>query len=192
MNPLQLVHILRKGTTYSGAESETMAILRDAVPRTGTRSISAAVDIQAGAEAAFSLLCAVEKWPVWLSFLRSAELVDPAAPLGPGSEIRVRSAVPGDPHQLFEVEYFITNYQLSLVGAYSVRRRLDFRLERKTTRCKLHLRLEYPAYGGRLAMLYDSLRAGRKLATQLEESAVHFKHLAEYKTDAKDELLADF
>lgn len=168
-----------------------MAILRDEVPRTGTRSLSACVDIQTGAEPAFALLCAVEKWPVWLSFLRSAEVVD-GHPIGAGSEIRVRSAIPGQTEQLFEVDHYITNYQLSLVGAYSVRRRIDFRLERKTTRCKLHVRLEYPAYGGKLAMMYDSVRAARKLAMKLEESVLHFKHLAEYNANPKDELLADF
>lgn len=168
-----------------------MAILRDAVPRVGTRSLSASVDIQTGADSAFALLCAVEKWPVWLSFLRRAEIVD-GEPLAQGSEIRVHSAIPGEEQQLFEVDHFISNYQLSLVGAYSVRRRLDFRLERKTTRCKLHVRLEYPAYGGKLALMYDGVRAARKLATQLDESVLHFKHLAEYNVNAKDELLADF
>ncbi len=104
----------------------------------------------------------------------------------------MRAALPGERQQLFEVDHFITNYQLSLVGAYSVRRRLDFRLERKTTRCKLHARLEYPAYGGKLAMLLDAIRVARGLAAQLEESVLHFKHLAEYNVNAKDELLADF
>jgi uncharacterized membrane protein len=176
-----------------------MAILRPAsgsgqaaVPRPGTRLLSAAIDIQAAAEAAFSLLCTVEKWPVWLSFLRSAQLLDSAAPLRVGSEILLRSSIPGQSDQLFEIDHFITNHQLSLVGAYSVRRRLDFRIERKTTRCKLHARLEYPAYGGRLGMLYDAMRAGRKLGTELEESLTHFKHLAEYNHAEKDELLADF
>lgn len=172
-------------------EKNRMAITRDAVPKPGTRSLSASVDIQTGAEAAFSLLCTVEKWPLWLSFLRSAELTDGAA-IAPGSEVLIRSLLPGEAEQLFEVEHFVTNHQLSLVGAYSVRRRLDFRIERKTTRCRLHVRLEYPAYGGRLAMLYDALRSGRRLAVQLEESVQHFKHLAEYNHNAKDELLADF
>lgn len=169
-----------------------MAISRESVPRTGTRSLTASVDIQTGAEPAFALLCNVEKWPLWLSFLRSAELTERAPAIGPGSEVLLRSALPGDRDQLFEVEHFITNHQLSLVGAYSVRRRLDFRIERKTTRCRLHVRVEYPAYGGKLAVLYDGLRSGRKLATQLEESVLHFKHLAEYNVNAKDELLADF
>jgi uncharacterized membrane protein len=169
-----------------------MAILRDTAPRAGTRCLSAAIEIQAAVERAFSLLCAVQRWPVWLSFLRSAELVDSATPLGLGSEIRLRSAMPGETEQLFEIDHFITNHQLSLVGAYSVRRRLDFRIERKTSRCKLHVQLEYPAYGGKVGVLYDGLRAARKLATQLEESVVQFKHLAEYDAHAKDELLADF
>lgn len=177
-----------------------MAILRPltssgqpAGSRAGTRLLTAAVDVQTAAETAFTHLCAVEKWPVWLSFLRSAQLVDSSAPLGLGSEVLLRSAVPGQEEQLFEVDHFITNHQISLVGAYSIRRRLDFRLERKTTRCKLHARLEYPAYGGRFGVLYDAVIAGRKLATQMEESLVHFKHLAEYKQHTeKDELLADF
>jgi len=175
-----------------------MALLRPsaaaqaAVARPGTRLISASVDIHTAAETAFVHLCAIEKWPVWLSFLRSAERVEQDAELGLGSEIRLRSAIPGDDEQLFEVDHYITNYQISLVGAYSVRRRLDLRLERKTTRCKLHVRLEYPAYGGRLGVLYDAIRCGRKLATQLDESLVHFKHLAEYNPSGKDELLADF
>lgn len=190
---------MRKGTICSGEETLSMAILSTAVPqsgrsaasRQGVRTLSASVDIQAGAEAAFELLCEVEKWPVWLSFLKSAERVE-APPLGPGGEVVLHSAIPGEPRQIFEVDRFITNYQLSLVGAYSTRRRLDFRLERKTARCKLTVRLEYPAYGGRVAVLYDAFSAGRKLAAQLDESVTQFKHLAEYNHHAKDELLADF
>jgi uncharacterized membrane protein len=175
-----------------------MAVLRPsaapsaAAARPGTRLLCASVDVQTPAEPAFELLCAVEKWPVWLSILRSAELLDRPAPLRIGSEVRLRSAIPGEEEQIFEVDHFITNHQLSLVGAFSVRRRIDFRLERKTTRCKLHARIEYPAYGGKLGVLYDAIRAGRKLATQLEESVVHFKHLAEYRPAEKDEILADF
>jgi uncharacterized membrane protein len=174
-----------------------MAILRPSngsavVARPGTRLLSASVDVQTTAEAAFSLLCEVQKWPVWLSFLRSAEPVEKQTALGIGSEILLRSSIPGHEEQLFEIDHFITNHQLSLVGAYSIRRRLDFRIERKTTRCRLHARLEYPAYGGRLGALYDAISAGRKLGTQLEESLLHFKHLAEFNPAAKDELLADF
>jgi len=169
-----------------------MAILREAAPRAGICALTASIDVQTAAEAAFRLVCTIEKWPLWLSFLRSAEVLNASAPLGIGSEIVLRSSVPGDRDQLFEVDHYITNHHLSLIGAYSTRRRLDFRIESKTTRCRLHARIEYPAYGGKLAVLYEGVRTGRKLGLQLEESLTHFKHLAEYRADAKDELLADF
>jgi len=153
--------------------------------------IRASVDVQTPAESAFSLLCEVEKWPLWLPFLRTAKLHEPAQGLGLGSEIFVRSAIPGESEQLFEVDRFIRNHHVSLVGAYSTRRRLDFRIEGQSTRSRLHARLEYPAYGGRLGVLYERVRSARKLATQFEEAVLHFKHLVEYNTE-KDALLADF
>jgi len=153
--------------------------------------IRASIEVQSPAESAFSLLCAVEKWPLWLPFFRSAKLSEPNEALGPGSEIFVRSAIPGDADQLFEVDRFIQNHHVSLVGAYSTRRRLDFRLESRSTSSRLHARLEYPAYGGRLGVLYNRFRSARKLKTQFDEAVMHFKHLVEYDT-TKDALLADF
>ncbi|GAC1654274.1 MAG: hypothetical protein NVS9B12_04790 [Vulcanimicrobiaceae bacterium] len=150
-----------------------------------------AVDLQSTPEEAFALVCEVEKWPVWLSFLRSAKLADPSARMGPGSEVIVRSAIPGEVEQLYEVDQFIDNHRLSLVGAYSVRRRIDFRIERKTSRSKMAVRLDYPAYGGRLATLMDRMTSRRKLAGALAESLEHFKGLVEYSR-APDALLADF
>ena len=137
------------------------------------------------------MLCAVEKWPLWLPFLRTATVGSDGARLSLGSEVFVRSAIPGDAEQIFEVDRFIQNHQVSLVGAYSTRRRLDFRVESQSSRSRLHARLEYPAYGGRLGELYHRFRSARKLAAQFQEAVVHFKHLAEYET-GKDELLADF
>lgn len=153
--------------------------------------LSGSLDIASTPEAAFELVCSVEKWPVWLAFLRSAELVDPAAPFALGSELRVRSAIPGATEELYEVDTFIANYRLSLVGAYSVRRRIDIRIERKTTRSRIRVRVDYPAYYGRLGLLYDRLTAGRKLAAQLTDSLAHFKGLVEFD-NRKDALLADF
>ena len=153
--------------------------------------LNGSLDIASTPEAAFELVRSVEKWPVWLAFLRSAELVDPGAPLALGSEVRVRSAIPGAAEELYEVDKFIANYHLSLVGAYSVRRRIDIRIERKTTRSRIRLRVDYPAYYGRFGLLYDRLTAGRKLAAQLTESLAHFKGLVEFDC-RKDALLADF
>jgi uncharacterized membrane protein len=166
-----------------------MAIVTDALARPGLRSFSASLEIESPVEEAFALLCSVEKWPVWLSFLRSARQADPASPLGPGSEVVVRSNLPGDEEQVYEVDQLISNYYLSLVGAYSVRRRLDFRIERKTTRAKLHVRLTYPAYGGRVGALVDHLRNGRRMERVLGEALEHFRGLVEYRRD--DGILGD-
>ncbi|MHB8146950.1 MAG: SRPBCC family protein [Vulcanimicrobiaceae bacterium] len=166
-----------------------MAIVTEAHAHPGLRSFSASLDIETPAEEAFALLCAVEKWPVWLSFLRSAKLCDPNTGLALGSEVVVRAHVPGEEEQLYEVDQFIANYHLSLVGAYSVRRRLDFRIERKTSRSKLHVKLAYPAYGGRVGVLVDRWKHGRRLAHALDEALVHFKGLVEYRSE--DGLLGD-
>ena len=164
-------------------------MVTDALALPGQRSYSASLDIDTSAEEAFALLCAVEKWPVWLSFLRSAVPGSPGATLGLGSEVIVRATIPGEEEQLFEVDQFIANYHLSLVGAYSVRRRLDFRVERKTSRSKLHVKLSYPAYGGRVGRLVDRWKHARKLTQALDEALVHFKGLVEYR--AVDGILAD-
>lgn len=167
-----------------------MAIMTDALSRPGLRSYGASLDIDSPVEDAFALLCAVEKWPVWLSFIRSAKTADPASPLALGAEVVLRSTLPSDEEQLYEVDQFIRNYHLSLVGAYSVRRRIDFRIERKTARAKIHVKLTYPAYGGRMGAAVDAWRNGRKLERVLDDALVHFKGLVEYRSS--EAVLADF
>lgn len=70
---------------------------------------------------------------------------------------------------------------LALVGAYSVRRRFDFRVERKTERSKIVVRIDYPTYGGVVGALIDRFTARRKLDVALADALVHFKGLAEYE-----------
>jgi len=147
-------------------------------------------DIVAEPSAAFSMICEVEKWPVWLSFLRSAQRVD-RGPLGLGSEVAIRSAIPGDVEELYEIDGFLEGHMISLVGAYSVRRRIDFRVEGRGKRSKVVARLHYPAYGGFLGGLLDRLTARRRLETALRDSLIHLKGLVEFKTSA-GEALADF
>ncbi len=152
--------------------------------------LSASLDVETSADDAFALLCAVEKWPVWLSFLRSARRCGEGDWPCLGSEVIVRSSLPGDDEELYEVDGYIANFRLSLVGAYSVRRRLDFRIEQRRAASRLHVTLEYPAYHGRIGTLVDRWRHARRVESALGDSLVHFKGLVEYKRDA--EVLADF
>ena len=99
--------------------------------------------------------------------------------------------IPGEEEELFEVDQFIDGHVLSLVGAYSVRRRFDLRVEQKTTRSKLVMRVDYPTYGGVVGALIDRLTMRRKLEGALTDSLVHFKGLVEFER-APDALLEDF
>jgi hypothetical protein len=167
----------------------SMAVSNDVLVR-GLRSHSASLDLDCSADEAFKLLCAVEKWPVWLSFLRSARRSKGERELGMGSEVVIRSWLPGDEEELYEVDALIPNYRLSLVGAFSLRRQLEFRIERRTTSSRLHVKLAYPAYHGRFGTLLDRWQRSRRVASALDDSLVHFKGLVEYNRDAP--VLADF
>ncbi|MGH7737863.1 MAG: hypothetical protein ACREMP_08370 [Candidatus Tyrphobacter sp.] len=155
----------------------------------GTRSFNASVDLESSAEDVFSLLCSIEKWPVWMPLVRSASRVTHGEPIALGSEIVLRSQTPGEGEELYEVDQFITNHHLSLVGAYSIRRRVEFRVEQKMTRSRLHVRLCYPAYHGRIVALLEWWRRGRKRFAQLQGAMTNFKGLVEYRRN--DPVLAD-
>ncbi len=158
-----------------------MALPQVVFDRPASRLIHRSQDVATTAATAFALICEVEKWPVWLSFFRSARRVDAQRPLGCGSEIAIRSAIPGEEEELFEVDGYLPGYMLSLVGAYSVRRRFDFRVESKTERSKIVVRIDYPTYGGVLGALIDRFTSRRKLDIALADALVHFKGLAEYE-----------
>ncbi len=150
------------------------------------------LDLTTSPERAFDLLCEVEKWPLWLSFLKSARRLDERVPLGEGSEIAIRSAIPGEAEERYEVDRFIDGFIVSLVGMYSLRRRIDFRIERKGPRARLVVRLEYPAYGGALGALIDRVTARRRLDALLEHSLTHFKGLIEFREQTPGDVLVDF
>jgi uncharacterized membrane protein len=167
-----------------------MAVPTYTFDRPSTRTVHRAQDVASPAAKAFARICEVEKWPVWLSFLRSARLTEPHLPFAEGSEVAIRSSVLGEGEELFEVDRFIPGHHVSLVGAFSCRRRLDFRLEQKSERSKLVVRLDYPTYGGVVAALVDRFTRRRKLESALGESLLHFKGLVEFERE--DGLLADF
>ncbi len=168
-----------------------MALPSVSLDRPSARALHRSQDVASPAPTAFDLVCEVEKWPVWLSFMRSARRLDPNRPLGPGSEVAIRSNLPGDDEELFEVDRFVPGHQLSLVGAYSIRRRIDIRIESKSERSKLVVRVDYPTYGGVLGSLVDRLTRRRKLEVALSDSLIHFKGLCEYDR-SPDAILDDF
>jgi uncharacterized membrane protein len=166
-----------------------MAVSTLTFDRPSARAIHRSQDVASPAATAFARICEIEKWPVWLSFLRSARCTEPDLPLGLGSEVAIRSSLPGDDEELFEVDRFIPGHQVSLVGAFSCRRRFDVRVEQKSDRAKVVVRVDYPTYGGVLGALVDRFTRRPKLESALADSLLHLKGLVEYDGDG---LLADF
>ncbi len=159
--------------------------------RPSSQALHASVDFASSPEVAFALICEVEKWPLWLSFLVSSRRTE-SEPLGLGSEVALRGAIPGEAEELYEVDQYLEGHIVSLVGVYSLRRRIDFRIERKSERSKLVVRVDYPAYGGALGSFVDRLTSRRRLSAALEHSLEHFRGLVEFKGGLNDPLLADF
>jgi hypothetical protein len=167
-----------------------MAVYAHTFDRPSSRAIHRTQDVASPAATAFARICEVEKWPVWLSFLRSSRLTEPHLPFGEVSEVAIRSNLPGDDEELFEVDRFIDGHHVSLVGAFSCRLRLDFRVEQKSERSKIVVRVDYPTYGGVVAALVDRFTRRRKLDLALGDSLLHFKGLVEF--ECGDGILADF
>jgi hypothetical protein len=167
-----------------------MLLTSQALDRPSGRAVYRTQDVASPASTAFARICEVEKWPVWLSFLRSARLTEPQVPLQAGSEVAISSRLLGEDEELFEVDRFIAGYHVSLVGAFSCRRRLDFRVEQKSERSKVVVRVDYPTYGGVVASLVDRLTRRRRLDVALGDSLLHFKGLVEF--ERPDGLLVDF
>jgi uncharacterized membrane protein len=168
-----------------------MAIPAPMFDRPSMRAVYRSQDVASPAATAFSIICEVEKWPVWLSFLRSARRTDPQRPFEVGSEVVIRSAsLSGDEEELFEVDRYIAGHHVSLVGAFSCRRRIDFRVEQKSERSKIVVRVDYPTYGGVTGALLDRFTRRRRIDAALADSLLHFKGLVEF--ERADGVLEDF
>jgi hypothetical protein len=168
-----------------------MALPSVSLDRPSSRTLLRSQELASPAQTAFGLICEVEKWPVWMSFVRTARRVAPDEPLDLGSEIAIRSYLTGDEEELFEVDRFIAGHQLSLVGAFSIRRRIDIRVERKSESSRVVVRVDYPTYGGALGKLLDRVTRRRKLEVALGDSLIHFKGLCEFDR-GPDAILDDF
>jgi hypothetical protein len=164
----------------------------DERPRgTNGDELRAELNVDVSPDQAFDLVCKVAKWPVWLSFVESARFANERRGIELGADVIVRSGLLGEGEQTFEIDEIEPAHRLSLVGAYSLRRRLEFTIERLREGSRLCVSLEYPKYGGSVGRVIDRVFVRRKLEAALVASVVHFKSLVEF--DLRPEsVLEDF
>ena len=72
-----------------------------------------------------------------------------------------------------------------------MRRRIEFRIERKTLISRVHARVSYPSYGGRMGVMLDRWKHARKIGVALDEALVHFKGLVEMHSETAALALID-
>ena len=147
-------------------------------------------ELNVSADIAFSRICAVQTWPVWLSFVKRAELEDRTSLLTHDSDILLLSDLFDGKEEVFEVEELIEPYLLTLVGAFSCRRRIQFRVESKNEISRVIVKIAYPTYGGIVRKYTDRLMFRRKLHTALAQSLQTFKGLVEHDATERFERAA--
>ena len=147
-------------------------------------------ELHVSAEIAFARICSIKTWPVWLSFVKRAELEDPGNTLTHQSDIVLLSELFDGKEEVFEVEELIEPYLLTLVGAFSCRRRIQFRVERKDDISRLIVKIAYPSYGNLIGRYTERFMFRRKMQTVLTESLQTFKGLVEHDAIEREDRAA--
>jgi hypothetical protein len=147
----------------------------------------ASENLSVSAEIAFSRICSIQTWPVWLSFVRRAEFDGYPGLLTQASDIVLASDLSAGMEEVFEVEELIEPYLLTLVGAFSCRRRIQFRVDRKDDVSRLTVRIAYSRQGGLLQGFVARFLSRRKLNGLLAQSLQTFKSLVEHDAEERAE-----
>jgi hypothetical protein len=150
-------------------------------------SLVASEKLNVSADIAFSRICSIQTWPVWLSFVKRAELDGYPGVLTTSSDILLASDLSDGKEEVFEVEELIEPYLLTLVGAFSCRRRIQFRVESQDDVSKVIVKIAYVTHGGLLQKYADYLTSRRKLHSALVQSLQTFKALVEHDATERHE-----
>ena len=137
------------------------------------------IDVSVNAERAFSAVVDIARWPVWFSSVVCAQHPE-ALPVALGEELSVcLNAGKRRWRETFEVSRFVRNAFLSLEGAFSAARRIDFRFEQRGPLTRIASSIGYRVFGGPLATAFDAAFKRRRVRADLRESLLRLKSLLE-------------
>jgi uncharacterized membrane protein len=141
-------------------------------------------DVDAPAETVFSFVTDISRWPVWFSPVVSAQHPD-SLPVALDEELllclhcgRRRW------HETFEVTRFVRSAFLSLEGAFSAARRIDFRFEQRGKQTRVAASIGYPVFGGPIKSAIDHLFQRRRVRRELRESLSRLKGMLEEQAES--------
>jgi len=136
------------------------------------------IDVAVPAERAFAAIADISHWPVWFSSVVSAQHPD-SLPVALGEELTVcLNAGKRRWRETFEVTRFVQNAFLSLEGAFSAARKIDFRFEQRGVLTRIACSIGYPVFGvaGRIV---DAAFKRRRVRADLRESLLRLKGILE-------------
>jgi uncharacterized membrane protein len=137
------------------------------------------IDVAAPAERAFAFASDISRWPLWFTPVVCAQHPD-SLPLAPKEELLLcLQSGRRRWQERFEVTRFVRNAFLSLEGAYSAARRIDFRFEQRGAVTRVICAIGYRVFGGFFASGFDSLFRRRRVRNEIRESLHRLKGLLE-------------
>ena len=142
------------------------------------------VDVAVPVENVFSFVTDISRWPVWISSIVSAQHPE-SKPVALDEELLLcMHAGKKRWHEHFEVTRFVRNAFLSLEGAYSAARRIDFRFEQRGKHTRVACAIGYPLFGGVVARLLDGMSRRRRVSRELRDSLSRLKGLLEERVES--------
>jgi hypothetical protein len=141
---------------------------------------SNSIDVGVPVGRVFDFTTDVTRWPLWLSFVVSAQRDQREMRLG--EEMHLCLSEGRDRCQEdFELTRYVHNAFFWLEGALSAARRIELRFEQRAERTRVAMTIGYPVFGGWFGRALDSIGRRRRLQSALTDSLVHLKSVLEDK-----------
>ena len=137
------------------------------------------VDVAVPVESVFAFVTDIARWPVWISSVVCAEHPQSRPAALDEEFLLCLSAGRKRWHETFEVKRFVRNAFLSLEGAYSAARRIDFRFEQRGAMTRVGCSMGYPLFGGFVSACIDRAFRRRRVRHELRDSLTRLKGLLE-------------
>jgi hypothetical protein len=141
---------------------------------------------------AFGLAADVTRWPLWLTFVVSAQQPElREIQLGEDVHLCMREG-----HRRWQEEFEVTRYVRNaffwLEGEMSASRRIELRFEQRTNCTRITVGIGYPVFGGWFGKATDALFRRPRVASELNSSLMHLKSVIEeiVSLEEKEPLIA--
>jgi hypothetical protein len=142
------------------------------------------IDVGVPAERAFACIADISRWPVWFNSVVCAQHPE-SLPVAMGEELLLcLHSGRRRWQENFEVTRFVPPAFLSLEGAFSAARRIDFRFIQRPTITRIACTIGYPVFGGFLSTLADAAFKRRRVRADLRESLLRLKGMLEEQAES--------